>query len=351
MAIPKNYECIYNIDLNQTNFQHDESHELTLPSIETSKITKPNFQNKDPFQNDITQSRFSNISKKTGNSIMTLRSINNEDFQIGQDTDFLQLDLRLPDEYESFHIKDSINFPAYLIPREHFISQIYEFKNKKNKLIIIYHNIEKSGVEFAQQMVEKNFENLLYLNGGITQFADKYPHLIEGNSILLKNKKDGAFTDQMIKKSKIQKKTIFVYRQKLPHEFLKNKNNNYIKNDNFGNDKLPSIHFSNNKLNKEYIFSKDSRFLNRNQFTSEKKNKIQSERKRQAPGSNYKFSKDGSNPNFNNNNNFELTEYTEKPSNLLMNRYDETAKYVERKWMPRIMRPITPKPNNKYNQL
>jgi rhodanese-related sulfurtransferase len=45
-------------------------------------------------------------------------------------TTFLLLDLREPEEYEQWRIKESINYPAANIARDKMIPELYRFKNK-----------------------------------------------------------------------------------------------------------------------------------------------------------------------------------------------------------------------------
>jgi centrosomal protein CEP41 len=44
-------------------------------------------------------------------------------------TQFLLLDLRDPEEYELWRIKEAINFPAPNIARDKVIPELYRFKN------------------------------------------------------------------------------------------------------------------------------------------------------------------------------------------------------------------------------
>ena len=42
---------------------------------------------------------------------------------------------------------------------------------------------ERKGVEAGQKFVEKGFENLFLLSGGIEKFAEEYPELLEGTKL------------------------------------------------------------------------------------------------------------------------------------------------------------------------
>lgn len=57
---------------------------------------------------------------------------------ITSDTKFILLDLRDEDEYKQWHIKEAINFPAPNISRDKVFSQLLRFKNKTDKIIVVY---------------------------------------------------------------------------------------------------------------------------------------------------------------------------------------------------------------------
>ena len=86
---------------------------------------------------------------------------------ITSETSFLLLDLREPEEYNIWHIKEAINYPAPNIGRDKIIPELYLFKNKLNKLIIVYMNDERAGTKAAMLLAEKGYENTFLLSGGI----------------------------------------------------------------------------------------------------------------------------------------------------------------------------------------
>lgn len=90
------------------------------------------------------------------------------------------LDLRDPDEYDFWRIKEAINYPAANIGRDKIIPELYRFKNKPDKLIIIYMGDERKGCAAANLLVEKGYENTFLLSGGIETFNEEFHHLVEG---------------------------------------------------------------------------------------------------------------------------------------------------------------------------
>ncbi len=69
---------------------------------------------------------------------------------INESTKFLLLDLRDPDEYSLYRIRESINYPAPNIGRDKVIPEMFRFKNQPDKLIIVYMGDERKGTTVAQ---------------------------------------------------------------------------------------------------------------------------------------------------------------------------------------------------------
>ena len=82
-------------------------------------------------------------SIRTGVSQATAVTYATDMLGITANTTFLLLDLREADEYETWHIKEAINFPAANIARDRTIPELYRFKNAPDKLIICYMNDER----------------------------------------------------------------------------------------------------------------------------------------------------------------------------------------------------------------
>jgi centrosomal protein CEP41 len=58
--------------------------------------------------------------------------------------------------------------------------ELYRFKNREGKLIIVYMNDERKGCAIANLMAEKGFENVFLLSGGIEQFNEEFHDMVEG---------------------------------------------------------------------------------------------------------------------------------------------------------------------------
>ena len=100
------------------------------------------------------------------------------------------IDLREPEEYDQFHIREALNFPGFRIKTDKFIPQLYGYKNKENKIIVLYHFDEKKGIDYITQLFEKGFDNLFLLNTGIEGFGQEIPEGLEGKSVPSFEKKE-----------------------------------------------------------------------------------------------------------------------------------------------------------------
>lgn len=133
-----------------------------------------------------------NQSTVTGVSQATAVTYATEMLGITANTSFLLLDLREPDEYNLWRIKESVNFPAPNIARDKMIPELFRFKNQPDKLIIVYMLDERAGTQYAQMFTEKGFENLYLLSGGCEGFLESFSHLCEGRQVPIPKSKVAA---------------------------------------------------------------------------------------------------------------------------------------------------------------
>lgn len=104
-------------------------------------------------------------------SNLTSITIKTEQLPVGVETDFLLLDMRDSDEYEQYHIKEALSFPGPKIKQDKTIPQLFQYKNKEEKIIVLYHFDEKKGIEYVNQFYEKGYDNVYLLSGGIEGFG------------------------------------------------------------------------------------------------------------------------------------------------------------------------------------
>jgi centrosomal protein CEP41 len=93
--------------------------------------------------------------------------------------DHVIYDLREADDYNSHHISSALSYPATLLNRDKISPELYKLKSSP-KLLIVYHTNEALGAPVATQLVQKGWENTYMVSGGLDEFAQSYPELVDG---------------------------------------------------------------------------------------------------------------------------------------------------------------------------
>ena len=134
-------------------------------------------------QFNITPKHIGNKPTGTGQTKLSLKTSKKQSIEINNETELCLFDLRDRQDFEDCHIKSALHFPSVEIARDKYLAEIHEFKNKPNKLQIMYHHTEKKGAQYAIQQAEKGFENQFYQTGGLVDFITKFPDLCEGRNV------------------------------------------------------------------------------------------------------------------------------------------------------------------------
>ena len=115
----------------------------------------------------------------------SVASVANSIVTVAQETikpiqqDFLILDTRDQDAYETLHIVDAIHCPAQLVSSARNAAALYPYRRTPGKFLIVYAWDERPGIMAAQQIAESGFENVFLINGGLEEFARMFPNLVE----------------------------------------------------------------------------------------------------------------------------------------------------------------------------
>ena len=83
-----------------------------------------------------------------------------------QDSDYILVDVRTIEEYESGHIQDAINFDFY---SESFQKEILSLD--KSSSIILYCRTQNRSTKTANYLKENGFKEITVLAGGITSWV------------------------------------------------------------------------------------------------------------------------------------------------------------------------------------
>lgn len=105
--------------------------------------------------------------------------------QLQQDLDlpYLLLDLRDRDEYDQSHIISALNYPNAMLSRSinNETPEMLAYKNQPGKIILVYDDDERIAPKAATTLVQRGYDNLFLLSGGLKLAFRKFPQgLITG---------------------------------------------------------------------------------------------------------------------------------------------------------------------------
>lgn len=93
---------------------------------------------------------------------------------------YLILDVRETDDYRRCHLRHARSFPYTYLRRDQQPNEIYQYRNKRDHLIIIYCDDERISRDAAKIFVDRGTDNVFLLSGGLHEFSLEYPDYIEG---------------------------------------------------------------------------------------------------------------------------------------------------------------------------
>nr|CCC90050.1 conserved hypothetical protein [Trypanosoma congolense IL3000] len=100
--------------------------------------------------------------------------------------EFLILDVRSEEEYAACHISGALHYPKRKMVHaiNPLLPEMYNFKNKENKLIIVYDLEEELtiGQNVALCVFEKGVDNVAMITGGLREFVQDFSDCIVGVS-------------------------------------------------------------------------------------------------------------------------------------------------------------------------
>lgn len=96
---------------------------------------------------------------------------------------YLLLDIREKDAYDECHIITAKNYPTAMLARSvnYETKEMLQYKNQDGKIIILYDNDETLAHRAATTLVQRGYDNLFILSGGLKVAARTFPEgLITG---------------------------------------------------------------------------------------------------------------------------------------------------------------------------
>jgi centrosomal protein CEP41 len=97
---------------------------------------------------------------------------------------YLLLDVREPDDFRKCHIVTAVNYPAFMLSRScnPFTKEILHYKNKEGYIIIVYDVDESIAPDVATKMIQRDFDNVFMLSGGMKVLSRTFPEgLVTGS--------------------------------------------------------------------------------------------------------------------------------------------------------------------------
>ncbi|KAE9284043.1 hypothetical protein PF008_g27254 [Phytophthora fragariae] len=114
-----------------------------------------------------------------GPRIVSYEAEEKEDY----DPPYLVLDTRTKDEFAANRIHRAKNYPATFLNRDVLLPEMHQFKNQETKLVILYDLDDKTAAQTAHTLVQRGFDNIYVLTGGLVDYADEFPDHIEGTPL------------------------------------------------------------------------------------------------------------------------------------------------------------------------
>ena len=102
-----------------------------------------------------------------------------------QDTDYILVDVRTAEEYESGHIQDAVNFDFY---SESFQNDILSLDNSES--IVLYCRTQNRSTKTANFLKENGYKEITVLAGGITSWVKNGNDLVYNFSDEIKSREE-----------------------------------------------------------------------------------------------------------------------------------------------------------------
>ncbi|CAD7925448.1 unnamed protein product [Amoebophrya sp. A120] len=93
----------------------------------------------------------------------------------------LILDVRDPEEYDKCHVLHSKSYPKQLLSHDKISAELYAFKARPEKRLVVYDTDDKATARIATTLVEKGFTNVYGLSGGFEEACKGFPEVMKGD--------------------------------------------------------------------------------------------------------------------------------------------------------------------------
>ena len=95
---------------------------------------------------------------------------------------YLLLDTReAVEDYNVCRVSTATHYPVDWLRHDKITPALFHYKNKDGKVIVLYALDDRKGRTTANQFVEKGFDNIFLLTGGLEAFIKEYPQMVDGS--------------------------------------------------------------------------------------------------------------------------------------------------------------------------
>ena len=94
---------------------------------------------------------------------------------------FLLLDVRSPEDFAECRLVDAAHFPLHLLHQDKVTPELFRFRNKPGAIIVLYDDDgETLAPTAATAFLQKGYENVRVLHGGVKAVVAKHPLMLDG---------------------------------------------------------------------------------------------------------------------------------------------------------------------------
>lgn len=122
----------------------------------------------------------SSAACSVASAIGSVVSVCDTDVTVDEARDLILLDLREAEEYEQYHLPLSVSYPAQKINRDQFSADLVRCKRDPSKLLVVYHNTDALTAQYATLLVQKGWDTVHALSGGLEEMVENYAEVVDG---------------------------------------------------------------------------------------------------------------------------------------------------------------------------
>jgi rhodanese-related sulfurtransferase len=94
---------------------------------------------------------------------------------------YLILDVRDATDYAQCHLVEAAHYPAHLLNQDKITPEIFRYRSRPDAVIVLYDDDGLgASLTLATSFVQKGYENIRVLHGGLKGAVAKHPLMLEG---------------------------------------------------------------------------------------------------------------------------------------------------------------------------